>query len=163
MWDPGFPVIDSLPALLVGYHRRFSVLSNGSYGCPDQPGLALGLHLGGSCRARALRVDPQHARKTIDYLDRRESAYLRRRVNVKLDNGAHLPAITYVSNPEHPRFAGQLHDRETARLILTGAGSKGTSLAYLEKTVLELESQGMWRSSMHDLLKKVRIFATTME
>jgi len=156
MWDPGFPSAENSPAVLRGYHRRFSVFSNGSYGRPESPGLALGLHPGGSCRARALRVGPSQAYETIAYLDRRESAYLRRQVVITFDDGTPQEATTYVINPEHPRFAGDLLDQEIAHFILTGSGSKGTSLAYLEKTVRELESQGVQRGSMHTLLKNVR-------
>jgi glutathione-specific gamma-glutamylcyclotransferase len=159
MWDPGFPVARSVAAVLPGYHRRFSIFSNGSYGRPDSPGLALGLHPGGSCRARALCVNPAHAEETIVYLDRRESAYLRRQVMVTLDDGTSQRATTYVINPQHPRYAGQLTDHETAHFISTGSGTKGTSLAYLEKTVQELENQGVRRSTMHSLLRNVRKFA----
>lgn len=163
MWDPGFPIVHTCCAVLNGYHRRFSVYSNGSYGCPESPGLALGLHPGGSCRARAFHVAPTHSEETLAYLDRREAAYLRKTVTIALEDGDAVWAVTYVINPEHPRYARDLPVHETAQLILTGSGSKGTSLGYLEKTVSELESQGMRQSNMHDLLNAVRSLARSKE
>lgn len=160
MWAPNFQSVRTCPAVLNGYHRKFSVYSNGSYGCPENPGLALGIHPGGSCRARAFEVSPAHAEETIAYLDKRESAYHRRTVSIRLEDGAKVAAMTYVVNPRHARYAGILSERETARLILSGEGSKGTSLGYLENTVSELESQGINRSNMHDLLRSVRTFAS---
>ena len=163
MWDPGFLFSRSYPAVLIGYHRRFSVYSNGSYGCPTSPGLALGLHRGGSCRALIFQIAAKNEENTLAYLDRRESAYLRKKVKVSVGKGGFIEAITYIVNPQHPRYAGFLHKRETARLILNGTGSKGSSLGYLEKTVSELERQGMLKSNMHDLLDTVRAFAASAE
>lgn len=119
----------------------------------------MGLHPGGSCRARAFLVAPSHNEETLAYLDRREAAYLRKTVTIALESGDAVRAVTYVINPEHPRYARDLPENETARLILTGSGSKGTSLGYLEKTVSELESQGIHQSNMHDLLHVVRALA----
>lgn len=160
MWDPGFPFFRSYPAVLNGYHRRFSVYSNRSYGCPTSPGLALGLHRGGSCRAWVFQVADEHEEKTLAYLDRRESAYLRKKVKVAVEGEGLLEALTYIVNPQHPRYAGHLHKHETARLILNGKGSKGSSLGYLEKTVRELERLGMRKSNTHDLLETVRALAS---
>lgn len=160
MWAPDFPFVRTCAAVLNGYHRRFSVYSNGSYGCPESPGLALGLHPGGSCRARAFQISSADVDETLAYLDRRESAYRRKTVSIKLGDSNSVIATTYIADPEHPRYAGNLTDSETARLILHGTGTKGTSLGYLEKTVSELESQGISRSNMHDLLRSVRKFAS---
>jgi len=161
MWDPGFDFVRNRPALLSGFHRRFSVLSNGSYGRPDSPGLALGLHYGGSCKARAFQIAPEKMVDTLGYLDQRESAYLRKEVTIIVEDRGPVDALTYIVNPDHPRYAGHLGQEETVRLISSGSGSKGTSLGYLEKTVQELENQGMQKSNMHDLLADVRRFSQT--
>jgi cation transport regulator ChaC len=43
MWNPGFPFLESHPALVRGYHRSFCVESTHYRGTKEKPGLVLGL------------------------------------------------------------------------------------------------------------------------
>ncbi len=155
MWDPGFSFEKALPARLHGYHRRFSVYSNGSWGNPANPGLALALHPGGSCLGRAFKIAAAGVPKILDALDRRESAYARRQVVVTLAGQTPQKAFTYVHNPAHPRATGRLPASSVHRLIRSGSGDKGSSLEYLQNTVQWLDAQGVRSGAMHRLLATV--------
>jgi cation transport protein ChaC len=41
MWNPGFPFLESHPALVRGYHRSFCVESTHYRGTKEKPGLVL--------------------------------------------------------------------------------------------------------------------------
>lgn len=152
MWEPGFAHRHAESALLRGYHRRFAIYSYESWGSPRSPGLVLTLMPGGACRGMAYLV-PRAARpEVLAYLDRRENAYHRREVPVTV-NGTMVPAITYVANAAHPRFAGRLADHAAARLIAQGVGNKGSSLDYLRGTVRHLEAWGIGGTACHRLLE----------
>lgn len=176
MWDPGVPILRSQTARLRGYHPTFSILSGGSWGTTESPGLALGLHHGGSCVGRALEIASHHRDEALEILDRRESAYLRISVQLELSleespvssqltltgtkprsRGGYnvgIAAQTYLADPNHQRYAGHLSAAERDRLITTGAGHKGRSLEYLHRTVAELEKMNV-RGSMHRLLSEI--------
>src|SRR6476660_5856371 len=72
MWDPGFPHVASVPALLRGYHRSFCIWSARYRGTPEQPGLVLGLDRGGACRGIAFRVAEEAVAEVVGILWARE-------------------------------------------------------------------------------------------
>jgi cation transport protein ChaC len=154
MWDPGFDHVEAEPALLHGYHRSHSLLSWQSWGSPERPGLVLALMRGGACRGRAFRAEGTAWNEVLAYLDRRENAYHRRRVSVKLA-GRKVSAVTYVADPEHPRFAGKLALEHAARYIHQGIGDKGSSRDYLANTVRHLNDFGIADTHAHELLRLV--------
>ena len=72
MWNPGFPFLESHPALVRGYHRSFCVESTHYRGTKEKPGLVLGLDRGGACRGRAYKVCRTQGKTVSDYLHERE-------------------------------------------------------------------------------------------
>ena len=72
MWNPGFPFLESHPALVRGYHRSFCVESTHYRGTKEKPGLVLGLDRGGACRGRAYKVCRTQGKTVTDYLHERE-------------------------------------------------------------------------------------------
>lgn len=133
MWDPGFPYEERQPALLRGWHRAFSLISHESWGSADAPGLVLALHPGGACRGMAFRVSSADWPEARAYLQQRERAYRHIDVPVSLAD-RRVSALTFACDPAHPRYVGKLPIQESARLIVQGAGHKGTSLSYLRGT-----------------------------
>ena len=154
MWDPGFDAVEAAPALLRGYHRSHSLYSWQSWGSAEKPGLVLALMRGGACRGRAFRVEPARWSEALDYLDRRENAYIRRRVTVAIESRV-VSAIAYVADAAHPRFAGKLAPEHAARFIHQGAGNKGTSRDYLANTLRHLDEFGIADTHAHQLMRLV--------
>lgn len=141
MWDPGFPHEERHPALLRGWHRAFSLISHEAWGSADKPGLVLALHPGGACRGTAFRVAAKDWPEARVYLEQRERAYRHIEVPVRLNHGL-VTALTFARDPGHPRFVGKLPIEESARLIVQGAGHKGTSLSYLQGTTRGVHEMG---------------------
>ncbi len=111
----------------------------------QQAGNALALDRGGTCRGVAFRIPARDVRSELLVIWRREmfgTAYLARWVEVKTPC-ASVPAITFVVNRDHPRYAGKLSDAETATRIASASGSLGTCAAYLQNTLDHLAVLGI--------------------
>lgn len=158
MWDPGFAHLGAIPALLQGWHRRFSLLSTVAWGSEAQPGLCAALHPGGAVWGRAIRFDGSARSEILGYLDAREGAYSRREVTLRVRDGkalVPLRAITYVSDPAQPRLRAGLGAAERDALIRQGTGARGTSLDYLRKTVAALVEDGQIAGDAHRILAMI--------
>jgi len=174
MWNPGFPFLESHPALLRGYHRAFCVISHHYRGTAEKPGLVLGLDHGGACRGRAYKVCKTQGRSVSDYLHEREmitGIYDPRWLKVTLLPAADSPmevpgraspraarrdaiAAAYVVDRGHWQYC-KLPPQRVAEHILQGVGSMGTNIAYLENTVRHLDELGVVDGPLHDLLRLV--------
>lgn len=157
MWRPGFPHVEVLPALLRGYHRAFCVYSHHYRGTPENPGIVLGLDRGGSCRGLAFRVNPEDREAVVDYLNERELvsyAYLARTLRVAVQ-GRNVEAYTFVANPDHSQYAGDLGVERSAEIILEAQGVAGLNRDYLINTLRHLEREGYTDNRLHELLKRV--------
>ena len=157
MWRPGFPHLDACPALLRGYHRAFCVYSHHYRGTPENPGLVLGLDRGGSCRGLAFRIEPPDRDAVVNYLNERELvsyAYLAKTLKIAVP-GARVEAYTFVANPRHSQYAGDLGIERSAEIILGAEGVAGLNRDYLINTVRHLEREGYTDNHLHALLKRV--------
>jgi len=147
MWHPGFPHDLVEPAILDGWHRSFCVQSAGHRGTPEWPGLVVGLLPGGLCRGLALRVEKQHQASSLNYLWRREmtlaDGYLPRQVTALLDDGRRIEALTFIANPAHEAYAGDLPLDIAAQRIAIAQGQRGTNRDYLERTLAHLTEIGI--------------------
>jgi len=151
IWRPGFPFRERVPALLSGYHRAFCRYSFRHRGTPARPGLVVGLREGGRCLGIAYGVAPAEESAVLAYLDEREGAgYLRRRFAVALREQDAPPgrqprpaeAWSYLPDPAHPSYFGELDSARAAELVATGRGESGTALDYLEALLAHLERMG---------------------
>ena len=145
MWNPAFAFDHSEIGTLRGFHRRFCLWLQMGRGSPANPGLMLALDRGGSCRGVAFRIPAAQVRDELLLVWRREmfgTAYLARWVQVHLAHET-VPAITFVVNRAHERYAGKLSETEVARHVATAAGSLGTCLAYLDNTIAHLAALGI--------------------
>ncbi len=139
MWSPGFEYEERQPALLHGWHREFTIASTKSWGSVEKPGLVVALHPGGRCRGYAFRIANSAWRQTELYLQRRERAYRHAEVPVILLERT-VTALTFLSDPGHPRTAGKLDLVTMATMIAQGQGEKGRSYEYLINILSELQS-----------------------
>src|SRR5918996_5068133 len=112
IWNPAFHFTDRVVGTVWGFHRRFCLWTHLGRGCPERPGLVLGLERGGSCRGVAYRVAPEIAREELGIVWRREmvsGSYVPRWVTAYTDRGP-VRAIGFVINHAHERYARYLPD-----------------------------------------------------
>lgn len=158
MWNPGFPFLEAVPAVLDGHHRSFCIYSTHYRGTPDKPGLVLGLGPGGNCTGVAFRVAPAEASDALDYLRERELvayAYVEAVLPVNLRDGRTVHATTFVADPGHRRYAGDLGVERSAEIIMGAVGCAGLNRDYLIRSVQQLEAHGIKDEPLHALLKEV--------
>ena len=145
MWNPAFDYAEREVGVVRGWHRRFCLWLQMGRGSPANPGLMLALDRGGTCRGIAFRIPAQQVRSELLILWRREmfgTAYLARWVNVQTACSS-FPAITFVANRDHSRYAGKLSDEEVAMRIASACGSLGTCASYLQNTLDHLAALGI--------------------
>ena len=127
LWNPGFPVARQEVAALQGFARSFCMSSIHHRGSEDTPGLVLALDeiQGAHCTGLALAVEPGHEDQTLAELRERElisSAYLERDLQVDLATGETVTAVTYVIDPHHVQYCGDLSLEEQAQIIAVAVG-----------------------------------------
>lgn len=164
MWNPGFPVAETRPATLRGYHRSFCMSSIHHRGTEDEPGLVLALDPApnGECAGLALRVPDAHAAEAVAYLRARElisSAYVERLVAVNLGD-AEVTALTYVVDTSHVQYVAGMPLEKQAQVIAKAVGGRGPNTEYLWNTVAQLDELGVRDEDLSWLSTRVRELVT---
>jgi len=157
MWNPTLVLDDSRPALLDGYRRRFCLWMPLGRGSPERPGLMLALERGGRCHGLALRIPPELVQPESRILWRREMlAEAYRPVWVKLRlRGGSLPAVAFVVNPRHARYAPRIPEAAAVRSIASAEGRLGRCRDYLANLVASLDHHGIADGEMRRLFRRV--------
>lgn len=161
IWHPGFAFDDRRVAVLSGYRRAFCMTSIRYRGTPDAPGLVLALDEdpAGHCAGIAYHVGAAEAEATHAYLRERELvsyAYDEAVVPLALDDGRRVEALAYVSNREHPQYAGGLSLEAQADVIARARGPRGPNADYLLNTVESLQALGLEDADLVRLAEMVR-------
>jgi cation transport protein ChaC len=157
IWNPAFHFTDRLTGTVFGHHRRFCLWTHLGRGCPDRPGLVLGLERGGSCRGVAFHIAPDAVEEELAIVWRREmlsGAYVPRWVDVHTALGT-VRAITFVINHAHERYARFLPDDRVAEVIAAAEGFLGPCADYLINTVGHLAQLGIHDRPLEQLRRRV--------
>jgi cation transport protein ChaC len=158
MWRPGFAFAERRRGRVWGLRRAFCIYSVHHRGTPERRGLVLGLAPGGSTLGAAYRVAEADWRKTYAYLVEREQpteTYVEATVNVQLDDGRRVRALSFLSDRAHPQWAGVMSLETQAALIAGAQGLSGRNADYLRDLVGHLNAEGMPDRGMERLLGKV--------
>lgn len=158
MWNPAMLLAEMRPARIYGYHRSYCLKSSFGRGTPDYPGMMLGLKPGGSVLGMALRLSPENMEEEMEIVWKREmssGAYKALWLKTWLEEGP-VWSLSFVINPEHPRYICDMSEEEMAERIATAAGRNGTCREYLENTVRWLNDMGQKNSPMHRMLRLVQ-------
>ncbi|MHA6264907.1 gamma-glutamylcyclotransferase [Arenibacterium sp. CAU 1754] len=161
LWNPGFDVAHSVAGTLDGYARSFCMRSIHHRGTETDPGLVLALDevSQASCRGLALAVAPGQEDRTLDYLRERElisSAYLERMLDITLEDGQRVTAVTYVIDADHVQYCGGLPLEEQAQIIARAVGGRGPNAEYLFNTTDHLAEMGVPDPDLDWLANRVR-------
>ena len=146
MWAPHFRFEERTVARLWGMHRALCIRSARYRGTPQKPGLVLGLCAGGSCWGVAFRVAARAVPRVLHTLWEREMprrVYRPGFVQVRLPRGRRVPALTFIADPHHPGFAGELDLRSRAQLVAQGIGERGRCTDYVRNTLEHMYALGV--------------------
>lgn len=158
MWRPGFRFAERRDATLHGRRRAFCIYSVHHRGTYENPGLVLGLAPGGACRGAAYRVAEPYWAETYAYLLEREQpteTYIEARRDVRLDDGRRVPSLVFLSDVQHPQWAGALTLERQAELIAGATGLSGRNVDYLRDLVSHLREMRVRDVGMERLLAMV--------
>jgi len=158
IWNPAFHYAERVQGRIHGHHRRFCLWTVIGRGSQDCPGLMMGLERGGSCRGVAYRVAPEAMDEELYVVWSREmvtGSYCPRWVTVDTVGGERVPAVAFVINHAHERYAGQLDDAVAARAIAEAHGPLGRCCEYLFNTVAHLDEMGIPDRRLHRLARMV--------
>ncbi|WP_377190392.1 gamma-glutamylcyclotransferase [Ruegeria meonggei] len=161
LWNPGFPVARSERATLHGYARSFCMSSIHHRGTEDHPGLVLALdeQSDANCKGLAFAVEAGHEDRTLHELRERElisSAYVEKMLDVHLDSGAVLNAVTYVIDADHVQYCGGMPLEEQAQIIAHAVGGRGPNTEYLYNTAEHLTEIDLRDPDLEWLAQRVR-------
>lgn len=157
MWDPAIRIAEIRTATLTGYHRSFCLRSEIGRGSVERPALMAGLDSGGVCEGLAFRIPAEHVEDETRILWMREmvaGSYVPTFLPVETPQGG-IEAVAFVINRQTSRYV-RLDMEETARLIATGRGPRGTCLEYLENLAERLEVLGLADPFVSELRARVR-------
>lgn len=162
MWRPGFDHKGIVDARVYGYHRAFCVSSVVHRGTPENPGLVLGLDVGGSCRGKAILCASEMREPVVDYLYRREmvtSVYIPKMVQLDLlNNGERQTALTFIADPHHEQYRGHQSVEDAARTIAGASGRGGPNSDYLQSTIQHLDEFGIGEGPLHKIMALVETY-----
>ncbi|WP_170374217.1 gamma-glutamylcyclotransferase [Ruegeria atlantica] len=161
LWNPGFPVARSERATLNGYARSFCMSSIHHRGTEDHPGLVLALdeQADANCKGLALAVEAGHEDRTLHELRERElisSAYVEKMLDLHLDSGEVVNAVTYVIDAHHVQYCGGIPLEEQAQIIAHAVGGRGPNTEYLYNTAEHLAEIDLRDPDLEWLAQRVR-------
>lgn len=145
IYRPSFEYVESRPATLHGYARRFSQRSDDHRGTPSLPGRVVTLvaRPDASVRGMAYRFDAAHTEATFAALDHRERAgYERCSVDVALDHRERASAIVYIARAGNAWDAGEESEDAIVATILRAHGPSGSNVEYLFRLADALRALG---------------------
>jgi len=160
LWRPCYEVSATRVVTLSGFRRSLCIWTIEARGSADSPGLGLGLmrEASAACVGHAHRIEPAHHGEALAALWEREmltGIYLPAWVSLAVDGQA-VHALTFVVDPTHPQFAGDLDETTQAKFIASAVGALGTNAEYVSATVAALKDAGISDPSLEAVDNAVR-------
>jgi len=148
VWRPAFEFVESRPAWIEGWGRRFWQGSTDHRGVPGAPGRVVTLvaEAGQRCWGRAYRVEPKSEVSVMAGLDRRErGGYRREEVEVHLEDEAErsVRGLLYRAVPGNPNYLGDCPLPEVAAQVRRARGPSGSNLEYVRELAAALRDLGV--------------------
>ena len=132
-----FPYLESRPASIEGWSRRFWQGSHDHRGTVENPGRVVTLieQPGEICGGLAFRVEAP----VFEQLDEREkNGYLRVAAEMTFDDGSSAIGLTYLASADNEAYLGEASEYEIAQHICGARGPSGTNSDYLLELAVAL-------------------------
>jgi len=158
MWNPALEFAEASPCHVNGWRRSFCFWVPLGRGTPELPGLMLALEEGDGCEGIAYRLAPHQVRSELAILWNREmlsGVYQPRWVPAKLRDGRTVTAVTFVVDPTHCQYCGDLPIERAAHHIAFAEGRRGACRDYLTNTAIHARSLGIHDSYIEELVTRV--------
>lgn len=167
IWNPAFYWADKVSCSVGGFHRSFCFWTRLGRGCEENPGLMLGLEPGGHCTGVAYRIEAGQLQSEMDILFRRELmsyAYIPTWVDATAEDkvgewpDGRFKALTFVMDPGHERYCGNLDRTVAIRHLATASGPLGRNCDYLFSLVENLQALGFEDPDLETLATQVKAY-----
>jgi len=158
MWNPAIEFTEATPCAIEGWRRSFCFWVPLGRGTPELPGLMLALEGGGACEGIAYRLAPHQVHSELGILWNREmlsGVYQPRWVPAVLRDGRTVTAVTFVVDPQHSQYCGDLPIERAAHHIAFAEGRRGPCRDYLANTVEHARLLGINDPYLEDLVTRV--------
>ncbi len=160
IWRADFPWLETRPAWVQDWARRFWQGSHDHRGLPSAPGRVVTLIAapGERCHGRAYRVTTS----VLAHLDHREQNGYRRQV-LRLhfnDSADSTDGIVYMAAPGNFAFLGEAPLPEIAAQIRRSRGPSGSNVDYLLQLAAALRTLGAQDQHVFELERLVRALGT---
>jgi cation transport protein ChaC len=158
MWNPAIEFAEQQPCRVDGWRRSFCFWMPMGRGTPELPGLMLALERGGACEGIAYRLSPQQVESELGLLWNREmlaGIYQPAWVPTTLRDGRTVTAITFVVDPAHCQYCGNLPIERKAHHIAFAEGRRGACRDYLANTAAHARSLHIHDPYIEELVERV--------
>ncbi|MCG6889682.1 MAG: gamma-glutamylcyclotransferase [Gammaproteobacteria bacterium] len=136
-----FPYLESKPASIDGWSRRFWQGSHDHRGTVENPGRVVTLieEPGAVCGGMAFRVEAS----VFAQLDEREkNGYLRVATEMTFADGSTATGVTYLASADNEAYLGEASEYEIAQHICRCTGPSGSNWDYLLELAIALRELG---------------------
>jgi cation transport protein ChaC len=160
IWNPVFHFVERRTAHIKGWHRSFCLSSMIVRGSCDNPGLVLGLEVGGECMGVAFRIADEILEAELSLLWRREmlsNSYVPRWLDVLQEGTRFGTAIAFTVDQSAEHYIGELELDEIIRRLSTASGALGSAADYLFRTCEALRSHGIPDPDLERLAARVDV------
>jgi cation transport regulator ChaC len=145
-----FPYLDSKPASIKGWSRRFWQGSHDHRGTVNNPGRVVTLiaEAEARCGGIAYLVEAPVFRQ----LDEREkNGYLRLSTEMTFDDGSHATGLIYIATADNEAYLGEASELEIAQQICAAEGASGANSDYLLELAVALRELGLQDQHVFDI------------
>jgi cation transport protein ChaC len=158
MWNPAIEFAEASACEVEGWRRSFCFWVPLGRGTPELPGLMLALEAGGSCEGIAYRIAPSQVRSELAVLWNREmlsGIYQAKWVPARLRDGRTVTAVTFVVDPGHCQYCGDLPIEKAAHHIAFAEGRRGACRDYLANTAAHARALNIHDAYIEELVDRV--------
>lgn len=145
-----FPYLDSKPACINGWSRRFWQGSHDHRGTAAHPGRVVTLieAAEAQCGGIAYLVEAP----VFKQLDEREkNGYLRISTEMTFDDGKQATGLIYIASPDNEAYLGEASELEIAQQICAAEGASGANSDYLLDLAAALRDLGLRDQHVFDI------------